>query len=154
GGSVLTTAYPQLANYFVKYIQAYAAQGISIDYVSLQNEPLYLPPDYPGVSMDAATQALILRDYLLPAFSANNISARALIYDHNWDRPDYPDAVFSDATLAGSSQIAGIAWHGYGGTPGVMTTMRNKYPGKGNYETEHSGGSWIADQVKADFEEI
>jgi glucosylceramidase len=106
------------------------------------------------MSMDAATQTLVLRDYVLPALSANNINARVLVYDHNWDSPGYPDAVLADPTLASSTRVAGIAWHGYGGTPGVMTTLQNKYPAKGNYQTEHSGGTWVADQVKADFEEI
>src|SRR5215470_15785314 len=125
GGSLRSGAYAPFANYFVKYVQAYADEGIQIDYVSIQNEPLYLPTDYPGVAMDSATQAVLLRDFLLPAFTANNVSARVLVYDHNWDRPDYPNAVLSDPTLASSALIAGIAWHGYGGTPGVMTTLQN-----------------------------
>ena len=56
--------------------------------------------------------------------------------------------------LLASGQVAGIAWHGYGGTPGAMITLANKYPTKGNYQTEHSGGTWVSDQVRADFEEI
>jgi glucosylceramidase len=154
GGALRSPAYASFADYFVKYVKAYAAEGMPIDYISLQNEPLFVPGDYPGMSMDAATQTILLRDYVLPALSANNLGTRVLVYDHNWDRPDYPDAVLSDPVLKNSPQIAGIAWHGYGGTPGVMTTLHNKYPDKGNYQTEHSGGTWIPDQVKADFEEI
>ena len=37
GGSLLPGMYGLFANYFVKYIQAYAAAGIPISYVSLQN---------------------------------------------------------------------------------------------------------------------
>ena len=154
GGSLRSTAYKSFADYLVKYIKAYAAEGIPIDYISLQNEPLFVPGDYPGMSMDAATQTVLLRDFLLPALSANSLSTRALVYDHNWDRPDYPDAVLSDPVLKNSTQIGGTAWHGYGGTPGAMTTLHNRYPDKGNYQTEHSGGTWVSDQVKADFEEI
>ncbi|HEU4388547.1 MAG TPA: carbohydrate-binding protein [Blastocatellia bacterium] len=154
GGSLRSSMYTAFANYFVKYVKAYEAQGIPIDYISLQNEPLYVPSDYPGLSMDAATQTVVLRDYVLPALSAANINARVLVYDHNWDRPDYPQTVLSDPVLAGSPQVAGIAWHGYGGTPGAMTTSETRFPGKGNYETEHSGGTWVSDQVKTDFEEI
>jgi len=154
GGSLLTNMYPSFAQYFVKYIQAYKAAGIPTHYISLQNEPLYVPGDYPGMSMDAATQLTVLRDYVLPALAASNITAKVLVYDHNWDRPDYPDTVLSDASVLGSSQVAGIAWHGYGGTPGVMTTLANKYSTKGDYLTEHSGGLWISDAVRADFEEI
>ncbi|MDX6709523.1 MAG: glucosylceramidase [Blastocatellia bacterium] len=154
GGSLLPSMYTPFANYLVKYIQAYQAAGIPTDYISLQNEPLFVPGDYPGMSMDAPTQTIVLRDFVLPAFSSNNINTGVLVYDHNWDRPDYPDTVLSDPTLASSTRIAGIAWHGYGGTPGTMTTLQNKYPSKGNYQTEHSGGTWVSDQVKADFEEI
>jgi glucosylceramidase len=154
GGSLLPSMYGPFATYFVKYIQAYQAAGIPVDYISLQNEPLFVPGDYPGMSMDAATQTVVLRDHVLPALAANGIATKVLVYDHNWDRPDYPDTVFSDPVLAASSQIAGTAWHGYGGTPGVMTTLQNEYPAKGNYQTEHSGGTWVSDQVRADFQEI
>lgn len=50
--------------------------------------------------------------------------------------------------------MAGIAWHGYGGTPGAMLALHDKYPQKGQYQTEHSGGTWVSDQVRADFPEI
>src|ERR1039457_752325 len=56
GGSLLASMYPSFAQYFVKYIEAYQAAGIPTHYISLQNEPLYVPGDYPGMSMDAATQ--------------------------------------------------------------------------------------------------
>jgi len=51
-----TENYTDFANYFVKYIQAYAAQSppITIDYISLQNEPEYAPSDYAGMIMHAA----------------------------------------------------------------------------------------------------
>src|SRR5215472_8040470 len=154
GGSLIPEMYGPFANYFVRYIQAYAAQSIPIDYISLQNEPLYLPADYPGMSMNATTQTVLLRDYVLPAMAANQLTNRILIYDHNWDAPSYPNTVLSDATLLGSAQVAGIAWHGYGGGPGAMMGLAGEYPSKGNYETEHSGGTWVSDQLVTDFDEI
>ena len=153
-GSLLPGMDGPFAWYFVKYIQAYAATGIPISYVSLQNEPRYEPSDYPGMYMDAATQLVVLRDYVLPAFASNHLTTRVLVYDHNWDRPDYPETVLSDPVVRASSQVAGTAWHGYGGTPGAMLALAGQYPGKGNYETEHSGGAWVDDQVRSDFEEI
>lgn len=155
GGSLLPGMYAAFAQYYVKYLQAYVAEGVPVNYISLQNEPLYLPPDYPGMSMNAATQTIVLRDFLLPALAANHLTnTTVLVYDHNWDRPDYPTTVFSDTTIRASPQVAGIAWHGYGGTPGVMLSLQSSYPAKGNYETEHSGGTFVGDQVRADFEEI
>ncbi len=154
GGSLLPTAYPAFANYFVKYLQAYAAEGVPVDYISLQNEPLYVPGDYPGMLLTAAEALPILRDHLLPALAANNLSTKVLVYDHNWDNTAYPSTVLADPALANSAQIAGTAWHWYGGPAGAMTTLHNAHPDKRNYVTEASGGTWISDEVKTDFEMI
>ena len=154
GGSLLPAMYKPFAAYFVRYIQAYQAEGIPIHYISLQNEPLYVPGDYPGMYMDAATQQTVLRDHILPALATNALSTQVLVYDHNYDMPGYPDTVLSDPTLLASSQVAGTAWHGYGGTPGMMLALGNTYPTKGNFQTEHSGGTWVGDQVRSDFADI
>ena len=164
GGFLLSSDYTPFSNYFVKYIQAYATQGISIDYISMQNEPLYLPSNYPGMCMPATvtdtscgtspTDETTAIQNELSSLAGAGLTTKILIYDHNWDRPDYPKTVLSNSQISGSSQIAGIAWHGYGGTPGAMSALHDAYPALGNYETEHSGGTWVSDQVKADFEEI
>jgi glucosylceramidase len=154
GGSLLPSMYGPFANYFVKFLQAYQAQGISVDYISLQNEPLYVPGDYPGMFMDATNQMPILRDYVLPALNANLLTTKVLVYDHNWDRPDYPQTVYADPTVLAATNVAGTAWHGYGGGPGAMLPLASQFPAKGNYETEHSGGTWVSDQLVTDFEEI
>ena len=154
GGSLKPAVYTPYANYFVRYLQAYAAAGVKVDYLSLQNEPLYVPGDYPGMSMDAATQTTVIRDYVLPALQTHNLTTKLLTYDHNWDNQTYSDTVLSDSTLRNSTQVAGTAWHWYGGTPGVMTTLHNKYPSKDNHVTEASGGTWVTDEIKTDFELI
>ena len=154
GGSLNAASYTAFANYFVKYLHAYEAAGVTVEYLSLQNEPKFVPADYPGMSMDAPTQTTVARDYVLPALQGNGLSTKLLIYDHNWDDPNYSGTVFSDASLLNSSQVAGSAWHWYGGTAGVMTTLHNRYPSKDNHVTEASGGTWISDEVKADFETI
>jgi glucosylceramidase len=154
GGSLMPSAYAPFANYFVRYLQAYEAAGVHVDYISLQNEPLYLPAAYPGMSMPAADQLTVLRDFVLPALESNHLSTKVLIYDHNWDQPPYPQTILADPTVAASSQIGGIAWHWYGGTPGAMSTLHNQHPNRRNYVTEASGGTWITDEVKTDFETI
>ena len=166
GGALQSGMYGPFAQYFVKYLQTYGAAGITVNYVSLQNEPLYLPANYPGMCMPESPgascngqtwptdQTTALRDYVLPALSSAGLTVRVFVYDHNWDQPGYPVSVLSDPVIAASAQVAGTAWHGYGGTPGVMPTIQNYFAGMGNYETEHSGGTWNADQLRTDFEEI
>lgn len=154
GGSLLSTMDAPFADYFVKYIKAYQAAGIPIDYISLQNEPLYVPPAYPGMSMNSGTQLGVLRDFMLPALQNAGLSTQVLVYDHNWDTASYPESILADSTVLASDLVAGTAWHGYGGTPGAQQTVQNLYPAKGNWETEHSGGTWVSDQFSSDFVEI
>jgi len=162
GGSLLSSMYTPFANYFVDYIQAYAAAGVTVDYISLQNEPLYVPTNYPGMCMPAilssadcptsqTNQATALFSYVAPALTAAGLNTKVLVYDHNWDRPDYPENVLSNQSL---SQIAGVAWHGYASTPGAMTPIQNMFSSIGTYETEHSGFVTNSDQTRLDFEEI
>ena len=140
GGHLEADAYASLANYFVKYIQAYQAHMIPISYVTVQNEPLYIPPDYPGMGMAASEQVNFIKNYLGPAFAANNISTKILAYDHNWDARSYPETVLGDANA--SQYVSGIAWHCYGGDVSAQTIIHNKYPNKDAFITECSGGSW------------
>lgn len=154
GGSLKKEAYPAFALYFRKYIEAYSAEGVPVHYISMQNEPLYVPKDYPGMSVTAAEQADFLKNHLLPELDQARLHTRVLVYDHNWDRPDYPMAVLADPVIAGSPRVAGTAWHWYGGTPGAMTLVHQLDPKRGQYVTEASGGTWIEDQVKADFEAV
>ena len=154
GGTLLPTMDTPFANYFVKYLQAYQTAGLPIDYISLQNEPLYQPTGYPGMGMDARTQLTILRDSILPALASNHLTSRVLVYDHNWDTPLYPETIFADPTVLAADQVAGSAWHGYGGTAGAQQTVQNDFPTKGQWETEHSGATSTSDQFTSDFVEI
>jgi len=156
GGTLLMTNANEsaFANYFVKYIQAYQAAGINIDYISLQNEPLNITTAYPSMGMSDSTQLALLQGFVLPALQSNNLSTKVLVYDHNWDTPSYPELVLGGLTSSQLAQVAGTAWHGYGGTPGAQQTVQNMFPTFGAWMTEHSGGTWVNDQFTSDFLEI
>jgi glucosylceramidase len=168
GGFLQPSMYAPFAQYFVKYLQAYSAAGINVDYVSIQNEPSVVTRDYPGMCLaptpgtvcsnrnfSPTDETTAIRDYVLPAFAAAHLNARLLVMDDSWGQFAYATSVMSDPTIGASSQVAGVAWHGYGGpTPAVMLAMNNIFRSKGNYETEHSGFANNSDQVKMDFEEI
>ena len=156
GGTLLMTSSTEtdFANYFVKYIQAYQAAGVPIDYISLQNEPLYVTTTYPSMGMSSSAQLALLQGYVLPALTANSLSTKVFAYDHNWDTPTYPQSVLAGLTTQQLTQMAGTAWHGYGGAEGAQQLLQNQFPTLGNWETEHSGGTWVADQFSSDFLEI
>jgi len=156
GGDLLMTSANEtaFANYFVKYIQAYQAAGVPIDYISLQNEPENPTSAYPSMQMHDAVQLPLLQGYVLPALSSASLTTKVLVWDHNWDTPSYPEYVLGGLTAQQLTQVAGTAWHGYGGAPGAQQIVQNEFPALGAWETEHSGGTWVSDQFTADFLEI
>ncbi len=153
-GTLLSTAYAPFANYLVKYLEAYKAEGITYDYLTIENEPLNQTTSYPSMYMDAPTELTVMRDYVLPALTSANLTTKLFVYDHNWDTPSYPETVLADPTIMASPLVAGTAWHGYAGTPGAQQTVQNMFPSLGTWETEHSGGTWQSNQFTTDFMEI
>ncbi len=141
GGSLLTSRYGALASYFVKWVQAYQAQGIPIYAVTPQNEPQYSPSGYPGMLMSAAEQASFVKSNLGPAFASAGLGTRIIVFDHNWDIASYATTVLNDASAR--SYVAGSGFHCYGGNMSAQTTVHNAHPDKDIWHTECSDGTWI-----------
>jgi glucosylceramidase len=139
-GALLPAAYAPLAKYFVSYVKAYETAGIPIYGVTMQNEPLNIPHDYPGMGMTAGEQKIFLRDHLGPAFRDAGIHSKIMIFDHNWDLIDYPIDVLADPAAA--QFAAGIAIHCYGGSVTAQSELHDRFPAKDIWLTECSGGDW------------
>jgi glucosylceramidase len=133
GGSLLTQYYSVYAQYLVKYIQAMKAEGIGIDAITIQNEPLY-GGNNPSMLMSPAEQADFIKNHLGPAFGAAAIHTKIIVYDHNADRIDYPLTVLDDA--AARPYVDGSAFHLYGGDISALSTVHQSYPAKNIYFTE------------------
>ncbi|MDB4900958.1 MAG: Glucan endo,6-beta-glucosidase [Mucilaginibacter sp.] len=133
GGSLNTAYYDAYARYFVKYIQAMAAQDINIYAVTPQNEPLNANNN-PAMTMQSNEEANFIKNNLGPQFSANGISAKIIAYDHNCDQPGYPEAVLGDS--GANPYVDGSAFHLYAGDISALTTVHNAYPNKNVYFTE------------------
>jgi glucosylceramidase len=133
GGSLQSQYYGVYAQYFVKYIQKMKAEGIAIDAICPQNEPLH-PGNNPSMLMLATQQATFIKNNLGPAFQTAGINTKIIIYDHNCDRPDYPLAILNDA--AANPYVDGSAFHLYGGDISALSTVHNAFPNKNVYFTE------------------
>jgi glucosylceramidase len=138
GGSLSTASYDAYARYFVKYIQAMKAEGITIDAIAPQNEPLN-PNNNPSLVMQAAEQAEFIKNYLGPQFKQANIGTKIIAYDHNADRPDYPITVLSDPEAY--KYVDGSAFHLYGGSISALTPVHDAFPDKNIYFTEQYVGA-------------
>ncbi len=142
-GTLNTSAYPAFADYLSRYVRAMSAEGIPITYLTLQNEPGFEPPDYPGMSVPPAARAAFIGTALGPKFAADGVTTKILDYDHNWDLPSSPSTVLADTTA--NPYVAGVAWHCYAGDVSAQTSVHDAYPTKDAFFTECSGGRWAAD---------
>jgi glucosylceramidase len=135
--------YNALAQYFVKYVQAYADEGITIDAITLQNEPWYETSGYATMKMEPAQQRDVVRDYLGPQLEAAGIATQIQIWDHNFGEVEYPLAVLADADA--KKYVDGVAFHGYSGSPANLDQLIAAHPDMPIYFTEQSGGGWNTD---------
>ena len=133
GGSLQTQYYDVYSKYFVKYIQTMQANGIMIDAVTPQNEPLN-PGNNPSLSMTAQEQINFIKNNLGPAFQSAGLTTKIVAYDHNCDHPDYPTTVLSDP--AANAFINGSAFHLYAGDISALSTVHSAFPDKALYFTE------------------
>jgi glucosylceramidase len=145
GGSLKPQYYSVYAQYFVKYIQKMKSEGISIDAITPQNEPLH-PGNNPSMLMLALEQADFIKNHLGPAFQTANLSTKIVVYDHNCNKPEYPIAVLNDASAY--PFIDGSAFHLYEGDISALSTVHNAFPNKNLYFTEQytsSSGNFEGD---------
>jgi glucosylceramidase len=145
GGSLQPVYYNVYAQYFVKYIQQMKAEGIIIDAITPQNEPLN-PNNNPSLYMTALQQAEFIKSSLGPAFKAADLTTKIIAYDHNCDVPDYPISILNDAQA--KPFVNGSAFHLYAGDISALTRVHNSFPDKDLYFTEQytpSNGSFGGD---------
>jgi glucosylceramidase len=133
GGSLNNAYYDAYARYFVKYIQAMQAQGITIYAITPQNEPLN-PNNNPAMTMQSNEEANFIKNNLGPQFASNGITTKIIAYDHNCDQPGYPEAVLGDS--GANPYVDGSAFHLYAGDISALTTVHNAFPAKNVYFTE------------------
>ncbi len=114
------------------------AEGITIDAITPQNEPLN-PGNNPSLLMTAEQQRDFIKNNLGPAFQAANITTKIIVYDHNCDKPDYPLTILNDP--AAKAFVDGSAFHLYAGDISALSTVHSAHPDKHVYFTEQCTSS-------------
>ena len=130
------------ASYFVKFLQAYAKAGVQIGAVTSQNE---LETDQSG-SMPATLwtpeiEETFVRDHLGPMLHKESLDTQIWLLDHNYDLWKRVRWQLRDAELR--KYVSGVAWHGYLGTPDMMSRLHDVDPDVPFYWTE--GGPDVTD---------
>ena len=135
GGVLKPEFFQAYALYLTKYVQAMHAHGITIDTLTVQNEPLN-EKNTPSMLMLSPEQDEFIKTDLGPAFKQAGIKTRIVLYDHNLDHPLYALAILRDPAAA--KYIDGSGFHLYGGTVDAMTQVHDAFPKKNIYFTEQS----------------
>ncbi|KAL7622656.1 hypothetical protein AAE478_008169 [Parahypoxylon ruwenzoriense] len=127
--------YSQYAQYFVKYLKAYADLGATVDAITIQNEPLNNQGGgHVTMYQTADDAAKITRDNVGPALREAGLNTQIWAYDHNTDQPNYPQKVID----AAGEYVQAAAWHCYVDNIDwtVLTNFKKANPNKSQYMTE------------------
>ena len=137
GGSMSRQYLSSYAQYFLKFLQAYAAEGVPIQAITTQNE---IDTDQHG-QMPACTWSQecdmeFIIDHLGPLFEKTNTPTKIWILDHNfvyWGRviAELDDPDFRRYTNS-------VAWHAYTGDPSMISKVHAAHPDAEMYYTEGS----------------
>jgi glucosylceramidase len=144
--------YRSYALYLLKFVEAYQADGVPVDTITVQNEPQNRTPSgYPGTDMPSWQEEKVIAD-LGPMLRQAGLRTQILAYDHNWAEhpndiaatpPDetsdinaYPQNILNSPA---ATWVSGVAYHCYYGDPSAMTTLHDQFPDKATYFTECSG---------------
>ena len=139
-GQLVPEHYPAFANYLARTVEEFEREGVPVSMLTIQNEPDFEPADYPGMRVNSPDRAIIIGKHVGPIFRERGLKTEILDYDHNWDNPEMPWAVFSDPIAR--KYVSGVAWHCYEGDVPAQSQVHDAFPDKDTWFTECSGGEW------------
>ncbi|MDN6731390.1 MAG: carbohydrate-binding protein, partial [Atopostipes suicloacalis] len=133
GGRLNDDHIADLAKYYVRYLEEYEKQGITMYAMTMQNEPL-LEIDYPSAYITGSQEAVLAKHIKEELAKSETLSDEAKAtkvwaFDHNFDGADnYIKDLF--ATEDGRNNVDGLAFHPYGGSAETMGSLYNQYKNK------------------------
>ena len=150
GGSMRKKHFAAYARYFVKFIQAYTSEGVSIQAVTSQNE---VDTDQDG-RMPACLwgqeyEIEFISQHLGPALEAAGLSTKIWLLDHNYNLWGRVICSLDDSGLR--KYCNAIAWHGYVGTAEMMRKVLEAHPkvemhwteGGPDYTSKNYATDWV-----------
>jgi glucosylceramidase len=149
GGAMRKHSFGPYSRYFLKFLEAYKAEGVGIDAVTVQNEvDTDQDGNMPACLWGQEYETEFVENHLGPVLRKAGLSTKIWVIDHNynlWGR------AIGELSLPGAAQyIDGIAWHGYLGEPSAMTRVHDAFPQKSAYWTE-GGPDITAPDYLTDF---
>lgn len=135
GGCMRHTYMPSYANYFLKFLRAYEAEGVPIHAVTVQNEvDTDQDGEMPACAWPQDYEADFVIMHLGPLFERSGITTKIWIIDHNYNL--WGRAIGELETPDLRKYTNAIAWHGYVGKPEWMNRVQDAFPEAEMYWTE------------------
>jgi glucosylceramidase len=127
------------AQYLIKWVQAYQAQGITVEAIAPQNEPNF-GQNYPSCLWGTSTYVTFVGKYLGPAITTAGISTKIMLgtmsNDASGKDPSIMTGVMADATAKPYIKVLGLQW----GMLSQLSTARSyNLP---LWQTEHKCGNY------------
>lgn len=151
GGSMRPRYFAAYGQYFLKFLQAYAAEGVPVQAVTVQNEvDTDQDAKMPACSLPQEYEIRLVKNHLGPLFRKNGLSTQIWILDHNYDLWGRAVAELNDPDLR--KYCDAVAFHGYVGTPDMMSKFHEAHPDEHMYWTEggpdYTAPDYLTDWVK------
>ena len=127
GGAMRRHYLQAYAQYYLKFLQAYAAESVPVQALTSQNE---VDTDQDG-RMPACIwpqeyEIEFVRDHLGPLLESSGVPTKIWVLDHNYNLWGRAVCTLADPKLRNYAKA--IAWHGYYGTADMMSKVHDAYP--------------------------
>jgi glucosylceramidase len=127
GGSMRKSSFPVYAQYYLKFLQGYAAEGAPVQALTTQNEPdTDQDGRMPACLWGQEYEIQFVRDHLGPVLEQNGLSTKVWILDHNYNFWGRAICTLEDERLRKYANA--VAWHGYYGTADMMSRVQDEFP--------------------------
>lgn len=124
------------ALYFLKFVKAYQNEGIKIDQIHVQNEPV-ADQKFPSCVWTGEELRDFIRDYLGPLFEKEGLDIDIWLGTLNTDKYDlYPNLVLSDHEAKKYITGVGFQWDG----KGAIQKTKEAFPDLKLMQTENECG--------------
>jgi glucosylceramidase len=135
GGSMREHWFAPHAQYFVRFLRAYADAGVKVQAVTVNNEvDTDQDGTFPATLWGQQYEMVFVAFHLGPALEQASLDTKIWILDHNYNLWGRVVNELSQPEVA--KYVDGVAWHSYAGTPDAMSRVREMFPEKHMYFTE------------------
>lgn len=137
GGSLKPRNFPVYAQYLVKFLETYKAEGVPVDAITSQNETdTDQDARMPACLWAQEHEIVFISQHLGPALEQKKIPTKIWVLDHNfnlWGR-----VINELENPLVRRYVDGVAWHPYVGSVTAASRVHDLFPTMGMYSTEGS----------------